>query len=97
MIYLTPDNTEYSNSVNDLRIITCDGVDIRWVDPRGNIVNDRIGRVYVENVMNGEDSEMQQLRLIFSRIEEEDYGQWTCEGKHSKKSFLLNIYGELHA
>lgn len=93
LIYLTPNVTRLVHSVNDSRMISCRGLDIRWINPWNRKMDNIKGRVHVEDSSLPND-ELHELRLIFEKIGSNDYGNWTCMGNYGSTSFEMITYGE---
>ncbi|XP_070495022.1 neural cell adhesion molecule 1-B-like [Chironomus tepperi] len=90
---IIPDEKVFIHSVNDSRMITCIGNDIKWRSANGTYVDtyDQKERIHVED-FSSPLSDNQQLRLIFKEIYEMDHGDWTCVGLYEEKSFTLFVY-----
>ncbi len=91
LVTLTPNESQYILSENDSKLITCKGTDIKWMNPWGKYVTNLKGRVRVVDGSNPND-EVHVLMLFFYKIEQKDFGNWTCEGTYGKKSFEMIIY-----
>lgn len=94
LVEFTPNVSRLLHSVKDARMISCKGIDIRWLNPWGRFVDNKSGRVHVEDLSTPND-EMHQLRLVFEQIESKDFGNWTCKGNYGNKSFEMIIYGNI--
>lgn len=74
-------------------MVTCTGSDVSWMKPDGSNVDEKEGRVHVED-KSSEGDVLQQLVLIFNRIEEIDHGTWICKSMDDGGvNFTLFIYG----
>jgi hypothetical protein len=51
------------------------------------------GRVHVADMSHPND-EIHVLQLFIDKIEEEDFGVWTCVGTYGRKSFEMINYGK---
>lgn len=93
LVSLIPDVSEVIHSVNDSRVISCNGTDVKWKNPSEKYVTNFSGRVHVVDSSTPNDH-THVLRLVFLQIEKEDTGVWTCEGNYGKKSFEMIISGD---
>ena len=92
---IIPDDKVFIHSVNDSRMVTCVGNDVKWRSSNGTYVDtyDQMERIHVED-FSTPSSDNQQLRLIFKEIYEMDHGDWSCVGIYEEKSFTLFVYGK---
>ncbi|CAG9797236.1 unnamed protein product [Chironomus riparius] len=90
---LVPDDKVFIHSVNDSRMVTCIGNDVKWRSANGSYVDtyNQMERIHVED-FSSPFSDNQQLRLIFKEIYEMDHGDWSCVGIYEEKSFTLFVY-----
>lgn len=93
-IVLIPDEKVFIHSVNDARMVTCVGNDLRWRSVNGTYVEsyDNKDRIHVED-FSTPFTQNQNLSLIFKEILEMDHGDWTCVGIYEEKSFSMYVYG----
>lgn len=81
--------------VSDSFMATCSsykGTPVRWLNTKGNPIEEPQGRVHVESRENG------SYALIFKQIETGDRGNYVCtvSDYSAKKGFTLLVSGKYH-
>lgn len=91
-LYLQPQQTQHGYFTNDSFFITCFTTDenidqLRWSDFESNIIDSVDGRIHVQPA----DGAQQGLRLVFTSVEKEDAGVYTCSDVQDSTSFELIV------
>lgn len=88
---LIPSINEVVHFENDSYIVSCQANEtrLRWFDPNNVWIENNRGRVHIEQREN-------ELSLIFTSIQHDDNGNWTCEAEkgNRKLAFSMIVYSE---
>jgi len=91
-LYLQPQQTQHGYFTNDSFFITCFTTDenidqLRWSDFESNVIESQDGRIHIQSA----DGAQQGLRLVFTSVEKQDAGIYTCSDDQDSTSFELSV------